>query len=308
LGGKVIRRFIDGDEGRRRLEEALRDQRVVAHDADIAKAIADCSEVKSYAPGEVILRQDEADTDVFLILAGTVSVEIGGRQVAVRKANETVGEMGMIEVSARRSATARASSETIVARVTESDFAPIANANPGMWRRLAIDLGRRLRERGELVRPVNEKPVVFVGSTTERLTVARALQTACQYDPWVTRLWTDGVFTAGRTPIEALAAQVKTLDFGLMVVTADDIVEARGVKSPTPRDNVIFELGLLIGELGRDRTFMVRLRDEKDLKLPSDVVGVKPLEITPGSEADLASRVGPAIDEFRKIVARLGPR
>jgi predicted nucleotide-binding protein len=213
--------------------------------------------------------------------------------------------MGMIDPSAKRCATIRAIEETVVAWVEEPTFTEIANRHPSMWRRLSVDLSKRLRERGELVRPSHEKPVVFIGSTVERLPLARAIQAACQYDPWITRLWTDGVFHAGETTIESLARQLDSPDFGLLVVTADDISETRGVLSPTPRDNVIFELGLLMGALGRERTFMVRLREERDLKLPSDLLGVKALEVTPGSEDDLPSRVAPAVNELRAIVSRL---
>lgn len=300
----MLRRFA-GDEGRRRLEEALREQAVVAHDAQVASEIAGSATLKRYEPGETLIIQENTDTDLCLILAGLVGVEINGREVARRRSGQHIGEMGMIDPSAKRSATIRAIEETVVAWIQEPAFSAIAERHPTMWRRISVDTGKRLRERGQLVRPSNERPVVFIGSTVERLPVARAIQAACQHDSWTTRLWTDSVFGAGQTPIESLAAQLDSLDFGLLVITADDVVETRGSRSPTPRDNVVFELGLLMGALGRERTFMVRLRDERDLKLPSDLLGVKALEIVPGSEADLLSRVAPAANELRTIVSRL---
>ncbi|TKD03396.1 TIR domain-containing protein [Polyangium fumosum] len=300
----MLSRFT-GEQGRRRLEEALREQSVVAHDAQVASEVAGSVTLKRYEPGEAVITQGNTDTDLCLILAGVVGVEINGREVARRRAGQHVGEMGMIDPSVKRSATIRAIEETVVASIDEPAFTAIADRHPVVWRRLSVDLGKRLRERGELVKPSNERPVVFIGSTVERLPVARAIQAACQHDPWTTRLWTDGVFGAGQTPIESLAAQLHSLDFGLLVVTADDVVESRGSRNPMPRDNVVFEFGLLMGALGRDRTFMVRLRDERDIKLPSDLLGVKALEIVPGSEADLPSRVAPAVNELRSIVSRL---
>jgi predicted nucleotide-binding protein len=300
----MLSRF-QGDEGRRRLEEALCEQSVIAHDARIASEVAGVVSLKKYKPGEVLITQGNIDNDLCLILAGIGAVEINGREVARRRAGQHVGEMGMIDPSAKRSATIRAVEETVVAWIDEPTFAAIANRYPSMWRRLSVDLSKRLRERGELVRPSHEKPVVFIGSTVERLPLARAIQAACQHDPWITRLWIDGVFHAGETTMDSLVQQLDSLDFGLLVVTADDVSETRGARSPTPRDNVVFELGLLMGALGRERTFMVRLRDERDLKLPSDLLGVKALEIVPGDDADLPSRVAPAVNELRTIISRL---
>lgn len=299
---------FEGDEGFRRLEDTLGEQAVVAHDPQLAIELAGAATIKEHKAGEIVIVQGGADSGLCLILVGEVRVEINGREVARRRAGQHVGEMGTIDPSAKRSATIRAIEETVIAWIDEPKFSKIANAHPAMWRRLSVDLAKRLRERGELFRPSNEKPVIFVGSTVERLSVARAIQAACQYDPWTTRLWTDDVFGAGKTPIESLVAQLDTLDFGLVVVTSDDVVETRDERSPSPRDNIVFELGLLMGALGRERAFMVRLRDERDLKLPSDLIGVKALEIAPGADRDLSSRVAPAVNELRSIVSRLGCR
>lgn len=301
----MLRRFTEGEEGRRRLLDALGEQSVVAHNAEVANDVANTARLTQHERGDAVITQDNTDTDICLILAGHVAVEINGREVARRRAGQHVGEMGMIDPSAKRSATIRALEQTVVAWLTEPAFTSIANRHPTMWRRISVDLGKRLRERGELVKPSREKPVVFVGSSVEGLAFARAIQAACHHDPWVTRIWTDDVFGVGATPIESLTTQLEQVDFGLLVVTADDVVEARGSSSSCPRDNIIFELGLLMGALGRERTFMVRLREERDLKLPTDLMGVKALEVVPGLATDLASRVGPAVNELRGIVSRL---
>jgi predicted nucleotide-binding protein len=48
-----------------------------------------------------------------------------------------------------------------------------------------------------------------------------------------------------------------SFDFAILVLTPDDLTQSRGKQQPSPRDNVVFELGLFIGALGRDRVFMV---------------------------------------------------
>jgi hypothetical protein len=62
-------------------------------------------------------------------------------------------------------------------------------------------------------------------------------------------------------------------DFAILVLTPDDVTESRGDSEKSPRDNVLFELGLFMGRLGRERTFIVCDRSTK-LRLPSDLAGI----------------------------------
>ena len=72
------------------------------------------------------------------------------------------------------------------------------------------------------------------------------------------------------------------------------------------RDNVLFELGLFMGRLGRSRTFVVRPR-HGDVKLPSDLAGVTAaLYDWPRSDNDKRAAVGPACDELRRAIRSLG--
>jgi CRP/FNR family cyclic AMP-dependent transcriptional regulator len=307
---ELTRRF-EGAAGRRRLVELLLRQAVVSNEEPIALALADSLNLVAHRPGELLVAQAGTDTDIFFIVVGDVAVEINGREVARRSHGQHVGEMTLIDPSQRRSASVRAVVETLSGRVSEEAFAALAAIYPAMWRRLALEVSQRLRERASHVRPRNERPEVFIGScsSAEGLELARALQTAHCHDPWTTRVWTDGTFRAGTTPIEALVAQLATLDFALLVVTPDDLVvtSERGV--PSPRDNVIFELGLMMGALGRERTFMVKNRCRaEDLHLPSDLVGVQALEVSPGDASTIQARVGPVANEFRQTVKRLWSR
>jgi len=303
----TIHERFSGAEGTRNVVRALEMQQLIANDASIAEAVASQATVHNYNPGDLVLTERGTDNDICFILAGLLAVEISGREVARRGPGQHVGEMAMLDVSASRSASVRAIEDSVVARVPEPAFGALAANHPLLWKRLAAELANRLRERGSLVRVKNEQPVVFIGSTAEQLEVARGLQAAFAHDPWLKRVWTDGVFGAGRTPLESLVAQLKQLDFALLVVTPDDLVESRGESGASPRDNVIFELGLMIGELGRNRTFMVRERGV-DLKVPSDLLGVQPLEIEPGSIDSLTSRIAPAATAFRIIVNTLNCR
>ena len=70
-------------------------------------------------------------------------------------------------------------------------------------------------------------------------------------------------------------------------------------------DNVIFELGLFMGRLGRKRAILMEPREEK-LKLPSDFAGVTtvPYRYEPGASA--AALMGPACNRLRSHFLELG--
>ena len=79
----------------------------------------------------------------------------------------------------------------------------------------------------------------------------------------------------------------------------------RSDTAPSPRDNVIFELGLFIGRIGRRRSFLVEPRGE-EAKLPSDLSGITSITYK-YDRKDLAAALGPACKRVRDIIKELGP-
>jgi predicted nucleotide-binding protein len=215
--------------------------------------------------------------------------------------------MALIDVRERRSATVVATTETVVARVSEKQFTELANKYPRIWRLLAIEIAKRLRERGSLVLARNEKSQIFIGSSRESLDVARKIEGCITGEDVVTRVWSDGVFKASKTSIEALENTAKIMDFAVLVFSADDEVFSRDEEFRAPRDNVVFELGLFMGALERERTFVILPRGS-DLKIPSDLLGVTPLAYEQGLPETLAERLAPPCDDLKKIIAEKGPK
>lgn len=97
-------------------------------------------------------------------------------------------------------------------------------------------------------------PLAFVASSSEGLLYARAV--AAHLAPFCrVTLWDAGVFEPGNYTLEDLARAVRDHDIAVLVCTPDDLVTKRGTVEHAVRDNLIFELGLCCGLLGRRRTF-----------------------------------------------------
>ena len=114
------------------------------------------------------------------------------------------------------------------------------------------------------------KPRIFIGSSGEALDVCYAIQQELGRDFDVT-VWNQDVFRLTRDALDSLLAALDSSDAGVFVLRQDDLTESRGQSNPTVRDNVIFELGMFIGRLGRDRTFMLS-PDGSTVRLPSDLI------------------------------------
>jgi CRP/FNR family transcriptional regulator, cyclic AMP receptor protein len=294
-----IERF-SGDQNVDARRAAFLDQYVVHGNGELAAALVNVATLRQYAPGAHIVEQDGPDTAVYFILIGEVSVIINGQEIARRQAGQHVGEMALIDTAATRSATIVARNIVVTATVSEAAFSALANQYPNLWRRLAMALGHRLRQRTQFIRRRNETPIVFIGSSRESLPVVSAIVSALKSSPFIVRPWTGGVFTPSQFPIDDLARQLFECDFAALVLGPDDQVLSRGAASDAPRDNVIFELGLFMGALERARTLLIVPR-EPDIKIPTDILGLTPLRFD-SKTGDITS----VCAELSMLVGRLG--
>ena len=141
---------FQGPDGKLRLVEALRAQTLV-RDEDLAVELAKRVTLKAIPAGTVLITQNAADRDLFLILSGTFSVIVNRRMVASRSAGEHVGEMAVVDPEARRSASVAAVTDSVVAGITGPEFAALADRYPRLWRRIALELASRLRDGNEIL-------------------------------------------------------------------------------------------------------------------------------------------------------------
>lgn len=301
----MIRRF-DGDTGKRLRIEALATQKIVAGNRELAEALAARVEIRAVRPGDVLIEQGDSDNDVYLILSGEFDIIVNGRVVGRRVVNDHVGEMAAIEPTQKRAASVVAAEDGVVARLSEAELAYYGSRYPEIYRCIARELARRLMQRNALVRTTRDKIRVFIISSVESLEVARIIQNAFAYDPFTTVIWTDGVFKIANYTLQSLEDEVDNSDFAIAIAHADDMTEFRGKAWPTPRDNVVFELGLFMGRLGKARAILMEPRDE-GVKLPSDLAGITTIPYRFIKGKDAAAVMGPACNVLRDYIRRLGP-
>jgi predicted nucleotide-binding protein len=145
------------------------------------------------------------------------------------------------------------------------------------------------------------KPRLFIGSTVEGKNIAEHIQEALDHEVEAT-VWTQEVFKPSSTTITSLMDVAFSVDFAVIVMTADDVLIKRGIEHKMPRDNLLFEVGLFTGVLGRARTFLVYPRDEP-MEFPTDLRGVTMVDFKMArSDSNLSAAVGPACTRIKRAM------
>lgn len=143
------------------------------------------------------------------------------------------------------------------------------------------------------------KPTVFIGCSMESLTVAEAIQKHLR--PVAdAKIWHEGVHHPGAVVLEKLIRLLDESDYGLFVFTADDVAKVRDGEHPIVRDNVLFEHGLFMGRLGRERSLIVMPRGAGP-RLPVDLAGITYAEYEPDmANAGIAAACAQISDTIRQ--------
>lgn len=301
--------MIERFEGNNRpaLVAAISTQRFVQGNMRMADALIAKGQLLEFSAGDVLISENDSTNDVFLLVAGTVVVTAKGVEIRTLKAGDHVGEMSAIHTANPRSATVTAHGTVVALKLTAGKFQEVCDKFDGTWKFIAQELSNRLFDRNRLIKPPNDKPKLFIISSAEALAVANEISAGLQHDCLPT-VWTEGVFWASSYPLEVLENAVEASDFAVAVAQFEDIVQTRGSSRQAMRDNVVFELGMFIGRLGRHRTILVHPQ-LKDLVLPSDLKGITPASyIVPSKSDELPSRIGPICTQIRKLIQKHGTR
>lgn len=229
--------------------------------------------LREFAVDQVIIEQDATDRALFLILHGQVDVRVNRtKRVKARGPKDVIGEMALLQPHEPRSATCLAETAVLVLQIEVEAFRRLAEQHPVLWRNLAAGLSDKVREYTRRVRLSNVVPKVFIGSSSEALDVARALKRGLASPEVEVKVWADA-FLPGKYTLEVLQQAAEDADFAVLVLAADDVIEMRKQRRSITRDNVLFELGLFLNALGRERTFALS-EQVPDLRILSDIEGV----------------------------------
>lgn len=297
-------------EGPERIEatvDALKAATLVRGDEALATAIAKAGDAIDLAKDQVLISEGDVDTDLYFLLAGKARIEVKGVPVNQRGPGDHVGEIAALDPTQKRAASVVVTEPGVAWKLPEPALTQIAKNHPDIWRRLAIEQAKRLVQRNALVRPANPAPKIFVISSSEAVEIANEIQVGLGHSGALVIPWSQGVFRTSEYTIESLQRMVEQCDFAIAVIAADDVTLSRDRLHLVARDNVTFELGLFMGQLGLERTILVEQRNAQ-VELCSDLRGITTLTYPAGADEDLSARMGTVCTQISRHIKRTGVR
>jgi len=149
-----------------------------------------------------------------------------------------------------------------------------------------------------------EKSKVFIASSGRTLTLAEKLRDELQTEFCEAILWAEeSEHQPGVTIIEMLENAGEKYDFAVIILARDDVILKEKSDTLKARDNCVFEAGLFIAYLKRERCFLVNSVHQTDL--PSDLGGIISLPFT--EPKDLSDR-GACADAVMKVSSDIKDR
>jgi len=137
------------------------------------------------------------------------------------------------------------------------------------------------------------------------LHIAKTIQTNLA-DIAHVELWTQGTFKPSHDYLTDFLRQSSSVDFAVFVLSPDDVTKSRNIEEASPRDNIIFEAGLFMGSLGRDRVFLLAPRGLAQKK-PTDLSGITMLMYaTPPEGASWRAALGASTNQIEDTIKDIG--
>jgi CRP/FNR family cyclic AMP-dependent transcriptional regulator len=209
------------------LRGAIRRQQLAQCSEQAAKLIEQECGPRIVKKGTILIKSGARSWDVFLILSGSFDVFVHTQRVNTRNAGEHIGEMAIL-CGGRRTATVVAREDSVVCRIKGKTFDSIASKCPMIWKNVARVLAARLDQRRTLIREPNERPYIFIASSSENKDVAAALEKTLENPEWDVKPWdAPEVFEPSGTTIQTLIGATLKADFAVVIFGAEDSLFSR---------------------------------------------------------------------------------
>jgi predicted nucleotide-binding protein len=118
-------------------------------------------------------------------------------------------------------------------------------------------------------------------------------------------LETEDVFQPSQAILDDLLKTRLRVEYAAFVLTAEDVRRSQSKHSGIARDNLIFELGLFMGALGRERVFTIVPKLERP-DLPSDLLGITAISYREPARLGWQAAMGPAATRLKQIIDKRG--
>jgi uncharacterized SAM-dependent methyltransferase len=143
---------------------------------------------------------------------------------------------------------------------------------------------------------------MFVGSSWEAKGLIRGLSLNLKDEEVDIRNWGTSRWSLSQGTLDGIEQKLDEADFAAFILSADDIAIIRGEQVEVARDNVLFELGLSFGRLGREHTFI--LAPKGSLHTPTDLAGITVVQYQSSDPDKRKSMDNPASELLEAIQAR----
>ena len=147
---------------------------------------------------------------------------------------------------------------------------------------------------------IHINPRVFISSSIDGLHIAEEIKKGLE-PVSECHIWTQDILKDSDNYVENIVNIATDFDFAIIVLTLDDLLIKNDEQRLDSRDNMVFEIGLFTGTLGRARTFMVLCKDDP-IHLPADLVGVTVAMYSKRSADNLPAALEPVCTQIKRAM------
>jgi hypothetical protein len=159
---------LNGDE----IRESLRQAEIFAMLSDQELTLlSDQAELRVFGPGEIVVRQGEPGTSLFIVMRGKLLVEVDGLRVGEIVDGSLFGEMSLL-TGENRQATVMAETEVWLVEITHEELESVIRANPAIMEALSGILADRA-EKNAASRQRHQQKTVATDGKQEYLALLR---------------------------------------------------------------------------------------------------------------------------------------